>query len=415
MNIINDPNATYGSQFGSALGTGLSSGLQMLASLKMQQLQQRLGRDRLVKAGYSPADADLISSYPQAMHTKLFEKLSPAQAVANEVGAVQPQQSPLEQMATQQQVMPSLQDIQMQQPQMPNPYNYFPGLNALQGFMPQQQAQQMQQQEPVMQQTPRMSYGQPTPQQLAKMTTAQRLSMQKPNPIMEQKERIHAENMLQKERHFQQKFGMEEYKTYKPVLEKIAEDKKANEIAMNTYEKMLNLSEKDEINSPEWITGLKMLGLDNIPALLKPGSEEYNSQVVNFFGNIRKYFGARPTEWEVKAYLNKIPTLMNTKEGRRRMVHDLKKIIQAGDIVNDEKISIIKENSGKPPLDLDLLAQERTKGKVDRLWQEFQKGVGGRKFESILDADPKKFVGKGGTDVATGKHYISNGTEWVEG
>ena len=212
----------------------------------------------------------------------------------------------------------------------------------------------------------------------------------------------------------QKKMASEERKEVRPIIEKVASDSRENRKQLETYSKMLELSEKDQVNSPEYMSGLRMMGLDNIPALLKPGTEEYNSQVVSFFGNLRKYFGAKPTVWEVKAYLQKLATAYNTKEGRRRMIRDQKLAIEAEEAVNVAKKEIIKKNKGIPPADLELQADEKAKGKVDRLWAEFRKGIPKQEAATLGEINPADVMGKIVKDTETGKRYQSDGTQFVE-
>ena len=159
----------------------------------------------------------------------------------------------------------------------------------------------------------------------------------------------------------------------RPIFEKVAQEKESARQGKATIDRMIQISKNPKsVNDPRYLAGLRLVGLDNIDALKKPGTLEFDSLKVNFFNNLKTLFGARPTNFDVQNYLAKLPNLMQDPVARERIAKNLKKYSEALDIKYNAKRDIIKKSGGFPPPDLDLQVEDRAGKNLDKIWNEFE-------------------------------------------
>ena len=166
------------------------------------------------------------------------------------------------------------------------------------------------------------------------------------------------------------------------------------------------------LNSPGWMTGLKMFGLDQYPAFTKPGTQEYNAASVGFLTGLRSMFGARPTQWEVGVYMNKLPGLMNSPEGRKTISENMRRGLQAQKLALEAKKDIIRQK-GSVPDNIELLVDDKVGNKIDRLWEQSKKSLG---VNTVSDVKPdaRSVAGKIIKNLETGDYEYSNGKTFTK-
>lgn len=199
----------------------------------------------------------------------------------------------------------------------------------------------------------------------------------------------------------------------RPYIDKIAESETKNKEAIRAYDRMEHLVKTDQVDDPATVTFLNMTGLENYPAFLKPGSQEYDAELLSFTSKIKDDFGARPTQWDAQQIFKRMATLLNTKEGKLRIIAANRNKLQAKNIINQQKREIIKENRGKIPADIGLRANERSEHKVDQLWDKYKQNLGimEERYESL--PNPSEYAGKIAEDDITGNRFISDGQKWT--
>ncbi len=165
-------------------------------------------------------------------------------------------------------------------------------------------------------------------------------------------------------------------------------------------DRMEKLNEKGELINPVFNALLGKIGLD-IPALKNPDSQEFEKISNDMFKGIREIFGARILSIEIDTFLKTIPTLMQSSEGKRRVIRNLKIINEGADIRRNAMKEIMKENQGTPPYDLAEQIDERISPELDIMAQEFVGSSAEQgKVEKVPDVINKK----------TGERL-----EWVDG
>lgn len=151
----------------------------------------------------------------------------------------------------------------------------------------------------------------------------------------------------------------------------------AENMARNNMEDLKRLQELEDegLISNAYDQILKGAGIDNIPALLNPASEEFKKIRQTFLRDAKNYFGGKVSNFEVEQFLNTIPDLSQTPEGRKRVIANLKRFNRLAIKRGETMRSIIKENNGVPPRDFLEQVQERMADYSGALAAKFKKDI----------------------------------------
>lgn len=230
----------------------------------------------------------------------------------------------------------------------------------------QQRVIQQEQQAPGAQRT----YGQPPQQQTPK---------QQVNALMSTKgmTRKGALELIKLDREQQREINKETLPFYKEMY-------KAHKAGIDTgkrLDRMEVLNEQGNLSGPllsSFVHSLKKgiagYGFD-LSGLLTADSQEFEKLSTDFLKDIKNIFGARITQMEVQLFMKTVPTLMQSQEGRARVIKNLRNFNEAAEVRYDAMRDIIDENGGRRPANLELIIDERTKPIMDRLTEEFKKDV----------------------------------------
>ena len=190
----------------------------------------------------------------------------------------------------------------------------------------------------------------------------------------------------------------------------ILNDAKGAKDNLARLDRMGELSKHGKLSSPLYLDFLKKTGFD-IPALTTPDSEEFRKLEVDFLRDAKSIFGARVTSYEVAQFLKSIPSLSQSKQGRERVIKNLK-IMNEGKLVRAQALrDVLKENNGTPPLDLAEQVEDKASPKIDKLLNEFRLGKSSKSFNDLPPAS--QYNGQKIRDKESGKILQSNGQKWL--
>ena len=169
------------------------------------------------------------------------------------------------------------------------------------------------------------------------------------------------------------KENVEAHKLTADYREKILNGYEASKKTLSQLGRLEKLNKEGKLTSA---TVAKVADSFGIPLsiLANPESEEFEKVSQDLLGGITQTFGNRILKVEVENFLKTIPTLMNSTEGRERVIRDLKILQEANQINYDAYKEVKKENGGKVPLDLHERVLEKTEGKLDELSNKFKEG-----------------------------------------
>lgn len=195
-------------------------------------------------------------------------------------------------------------------------------------------------------------------------------------PFQDISSQLREREIKQKESHEEARKSEWEYSQHRDFRKEVSTNYK------DALESEMRLNRMEELNKNGTLTGpstamiLEKMGLP-LGVLGNPDSEEFDKLSKDMLKNIRTYFGARINVVEVENFLKTIPSLLNSPEGRDRVINNLRMLLEPRKMMFDEyrKIKQESKESGKPmPIDLEETVIERIKPQLDELSKKFQQG-----------------------------------------
>jgi hypothetical protein len=177
----------------------------------------------------------------------------------------------------------------------------------------------------------------------------------------------------------------------KDIYKKTNEDYKTEYIAGNRrLNRMEDLVKKGKLDSPAWsslLDGVEKLsfGRANLDFLRSPDSQEFKKLSTEFLKNARALFGSKITQGEIELFMKSIPTLNLTREGKLRVMRNMKIYNEATGLRKKSMDSLIQENNSRRPRDLDSLIEERVAPQLNKLGDMFKETLIDRSDKTLLD------------------------------
>ncbi len=167
-----------------------------------------------------------------------------------------------------------------------------------------------------------------------------------------------------------------EYTQHKDFRKEVTDNYKDSVETEMRLNRMKELNDKGTLTGPATAVLMDRLGLP-ISVLGNPDSEEFDKLSKDMLKNIRTYFGARINVVEVENFLKTIPSLMNSEEGRDRIINNLKLLLEPRKLMFQEYRKIRQEGveSGRGlPIDLQETVLENISPQLDDLSKRFEMG-----------------------------------------
>ncbi len=147
------------------------------------------------------------------------------------------------------------------------------------------------------------------------------------------------------------------------------------------------------------------------PFLASPEAQRFVKTLNEFSQNAKDTFGSRVTNFDLQQYLKRFPNLMNSEEGRRQIIQQMKVVNDINSVYYKNLKDTYDKAGGVRNIDADVaerFADELSEGQVSKLSEKF-KQIG--QFSSLPNAS--EFKGKKIKDKETGEIFVSDGNSWV--
>jgi hypothetical protein len=368
--IINE-GPGLGALLGSSLGTGLGAGFNQLAQNKLNQLLNRQQATQSAKGlaalGIPMEQAHQIALLPQELQSVILknylqgaESAGLDQALAGVLGTGAEEVQAEEQQGLQQ----LLQQPAQQRRVLPSSN---PLLDAIEEYQARQAPQQPTQKEP-------------TPTQLGKEKKAPTLQDVLLRPRLSPEHKLKVAALQQQRQMHQEKLSAKQQesvdKETKPVYDEIAKKAKAAKENSIRLDKLEKLVDEEQISSPIFSRIVELTSNRPVIGSLfrffeNPADEEFKKLSADFVKNAKEYFGSRLTDADLKVFMQTVPSLTQTKEGKKRVIKNLKSFGEIDLLKKKAADQIISQNGGIRPRNFDALVEERIAPQVDAIAKQF--------------------------------------------
>jgi hypothetical protein len=164
------------------------------------------------------------------------------------------------------------------------------------------------------------------------------------------------------------------FKETRDTRQNILKGAKAAQETNMRLDRMETLIEEGNLIPGLFNSFLQKAGLD-LPALKNPDSQEFEKLSTDMTKNARESYGSRLTNFDLETFLKTIPTLSQTTEGQKRVIHNLRLLNEGARLRSNAMNKIVKSNKGIPPFDLAERIDEKIAPKLDKLAKDFKKGL----------------------------------------
>jgi hypothetical protein len=149
--------------------------------------------------------------------------------------------------------------------------------------------------------------------------------------------------------------------------------------------RLKELTLSGDLSTPTMVATLNALGIP-IEVLGNANNEEVEKISADMLGGISKIFPGRILQSEITMFLKSLPRLMQTKEGRLRIIRNMEVLAEAAELKYNA-LEKARQGKGAPPRNVRQLVNEETKEPLQELQQKFSRGLRLKKKEPGVTAD----------------------------
>jgi len=169
-------------------------------------------------------------------------------------------------------------------------------------------------------------------------------------------------------------------KEAKPIIKETSDKYKSALETQNSLKRMEQLIQTGRLTRPRARAFLNFLehgiwgvGLD-FHHLESPESQEFDKLSKSMLKQAKSIFGSRITDMDVKSFLKMVPDLLQTREGKRRIIYNMKLMNQGSMVRKKAMDDIIEENGGRAPNNLETLIDKRAAKQLDEIDKKLEMG-----------------------------------------
>jgi hypothetical protein len=374
---------TLGKGLGGGLEKGLNYGIEKMLQRKENRKynsaiarQMGLQEDAFGDENPEIAKAVFSSSLEQRkQEQKVRSKVKLLQDILPELGGQpnQPYQAPVNQALNRAFYGQQLENMnQMGDQPMQGP------AKLQQQQFPQQNPQQFIQQRQIQQETPTSNITSNPQQRLAAAIVDPSIANtmtqnEKIASAARQAELTRADRKTEADRKFEAKTESENRKESKEFRDKIFATHQAHIKNKVNIQHLRSLAKSGTLPEPAMVALLDKVGLP-LGILNNPNSEEYQKRVYDFTSGITGDYGARILASEFGIFLQRIPTLLNSNEGRLQILDMMEQIGEMNDTYYQSYKETMKENNGKTPKDIEISVFDKVEPLINDLMSDLSQG-----------------------------------------
>jgi hypothetical protein len=176
------------------------------------------------------------------------------------------------------------------------------------------------------------------------------------------KEKVRQEEATYKKSEDEKKHIQHAFEVTKDYRKQMDLSQKAARQALATLDRMEELNQKGTLDGPGYVNMLKEAGYD-MAAFLSADSQEFQKLSLSFLRGLKDIFGGNVAVQEMETFLQQVPTLSQSPEGRQRVIANMKRIYRQDDLLTEIQDKIIEDHNDIPPQNLDILVKKAANNK----------------------------------------------------
>lgn len=176
--------------------------------------------------------------------------------------------------------------------------------------------------------------------------------------------------------------------------------------------------ENDDDYPPSWAVGLFMKNgelNENILGNLSTNAQEAVKLIANRVTGLKDTFGSQITGFEVRKFMERLPSLLNSAEGRRRVLRDLDIGNEINQLHAQGVLDIIDRYGGAGEISMSkaesIFKKENAK-QLKELRQEYINPESGS-FSELTPGTARRNRDREVIDPETGQKFRSDGSNWI--
>lgn len=167
------------------------------------------------------------------------------------------------------------------------------------------------------------------------------------------------------------------YKTNLPLFEKAQAKAQSTKLEQDSIQRLQHLNEAGKLPKglQRWNINFKE-GEIRIPFLANPDTQAFIKTINDFTTKAKASFGARVTNFELRRFMKRLPSLLNTEEGRRVILRQMEIINELNLSYEQGTLDAFDSRGGLRKIDFDQakrIADKTLKPKVEKLRKEYIK------------------------------------------
>lgn len=151
---------------------------------------------------------------------------------------------------------------------------------------------------------------------------------------------------------------------------------------------------------------------DIVYSQMTPEAQESVKLIIDSTSGIKDTYGSRVTNFDLQTYLKKLPSLLNSPEGKMRVLRDLQIMNKLNQMHANGIMEVFDEAGGTDKIPFskaEKLYREKYGDQEKQLLKQF---VNPEKATFNEMPNAQEYLGKKIKDEETGEIYISDGNEW---
>lgn len=185
--------------------------------------------------------------------------------------------------------------------------------------------------------------------------------------------------------------------TNQKELKEVRDKKKARTESLIRYNRLSTLNDSGKI--PSGISRLVInpstgepYGVASLLGVVNKETQDYVKTMNDFLSHAKEFFGARVTNFDVQAFKSRLPSLLNTEDGRRMIIEQMK-LMEELQVVHDDELEKGLKHYGRNASysEITNIVDDKVQDRQQQVIQKIDSLDEATEMMNLMQKDPSKF------------------------